>query len=101
MHPVLAAELEHATRGGRALVEKREAHLVADDRYAAGQHQPKVCGVEVGEPQVADHTLAAQLVEMEEAVEIAGIGVAPRVELQQIETLDAEATARQIHRLAY
>ena len=57
--------------------------------------------VDIRQPQVAYQSLIFEFLEMEQRVEVAGIGVVPRVELEQIQTIALHAIQRTLHGGSY
>src|SRR5206468_5726698 len=72
-------------------IEQRERHLVRDDRHAVLDEQAEMIAVEVRHAELADPTLAAQSIELEHGVDVSGMPIVPPVELQQVDTREAEA----------
>ena len=89
---VLQRDLRERARG--AAVEEGEADLVRGDLDAVLDRHAEVGGVEVGEADLADEALLAQAHEVFEGVEVAGVLVAPPVELHDVHRRQVEAAQR-------
>src|SRR5438128_9399851 len=89
LHAGLAADFRHAPGG--PTIEQRERHLFRDDGNAVLDEQSEMIGIEVDHAEVADAPFAAQPIELEHGVEIAGMSVLPPVKLQQVDAQKAQA----------
>ncbi len=83
--PDAAREAHGRQRPGRSPIEQREADLVRNHLDAGGANHVQVRRVHVRQADVRDQSLGLQRLQMPQAVDPARIGIAPRMELQQID----------------
>ena len=86
--PVRAAHLSHGPRG--PAVHQRVADLVRDEGDSAPEREIEMDRVEVGDAEVADPLPGPDLQQMEQTVQPAGIGIAPGVELQDVQPVGTD-----------
>src|SRR5882724_12436633 len=80
------AELAHLYLG--PAIDQRILHLVRHDADTMLNDDVQMLCIEVGESQMTDFALVAQLSQVTQRLQIVGIAVIPPVELQQVKTVD-------------